>query len=169
MHAGLNDVHGSEAFPVATGDPAALPLKDLIRGWQEGLQLMREGGRSRLLVPPGLGYGHVQSGPIPPEATLCFDIVLVAIIPPASPESDEENPLVGAFSDSEDEGEQRQEVLALMQQVSAEGELTDVIEPLVDDGAAQDNIQTDELANRVSHLIVDSQSRPFQLISKYSI
>ena len=67
--------YGSDGEPKAAA--ASLPMKELIRGWSHGLQMMRYGGASRLIVPPALGYGSVQSGPVPPNSTLCFDIRLL--------------------------------------------------------------------------------------------
>ena len=51
----------------------------VIRGWDEGVATMRQGGRRRLIVPPELGYGGSGAGIIPPGATLVFDVLLVDV------------------------------------------------------------------------------------------
>jgi FKBP-type peptidyl-prolyl cis-trans isomerase len=65
------------------GQPAAMPLKGLIRGWQEALQLMRPGDEWILYVPPALGYGAegAGDGEIPPGAALIFRIELIDVLP----------------------------------------------------------------------------------------
>jgi peptidylprolyl isomerase/FKBP-type peptidyl-prolyl cis-trans isomerase FklB len=64
------------------GVPAAMPLKGLIKGWQEALQLMRPGDEWILYVPPGLGYGaEGAGGVIPPGAALIFRIELLGVLP----------------------------------------------------------------------------------------
>jgi peptidylprolyl isomerase/FKBP-type peptidyl-prolyl cis-trans isomerase FklB len=63
------------------GQPVAMPLKGLIPGWQEALQLMRPGDEWLLYVPSNLGYGEDGQGPIPPGAPLIFRIELIDVLP----------------------------------------------------------------------------------------
>jgi peptidylprolyl isomerase/FKBP-type peptidyl-prolyl cis-trans isomerase FklB len=63
------------------GQPAAMPLKHLIPGWIEALQLMRPGDEWILYLPPELGYGADGQGDIPPGSALIFRIELIDFLP----------------------------------------------------------------------------------------
>jgi len=63
------------------GEPASFPVRGVIKGWTEALQLMRVGSKWELYVPPDLAYGDRGAGPdIGPGATLIFEIELLEIV-----------------------------------------------------------------------------------------
>jgi FKBP-type peptidyl-prolyl cis-trans isomerase FklB len=65
---------------VKRGQPATFPLNQVIKGWTEGLQLMGIGSKWRFFIPPHLGYGDKQVGPvIAPNSTLVFEVELLGI------------------------------------------------------------------------------------------
>jgi peptidylprolyl isomerase len=64
---------------VERDEPISFGLKQVIKGWTEGLQLMVEGEKTRLFIPAELGYGNNATGKIPPGALLIFDVELLAI------------------------------------------------------------------------------------------
>ena len=66
-------------FDTGMGFTFTLGAGQVIAGWDQGVNGMRVGGLRRLIIPPELAYGSTGSGPIPPNATLVFDIQLVSL------------------------------------------------------------------------------------------
>ena len=64
---------------VDRGEPIDLPVNGVIAGWTESLQMMKEGDKWRLIVPPELGYGANGVGPIPGNTTLVFEVELLVV------------------------------------------------------------------------------------------
>lgn len=64
---------------VERGEPISFPLNRVIKGWTEGVQLMKKGDKFRFFIPANLGYGSRSAGKIPPGSVLIFDVELLAI------------------------------------------------------------------------------------------
>ncbi|HEX8947270.1 MAG TPA: FKBP-type peptidyl-prolyl cis-trans isomerase [Candidatus Paceibacterota bacterium] len=69
--------HGGKPFTFTLG------TGQVIAGWDEGVAGMKVGGVRKLVVPPALGYGSQQYGPIPANATLTFEVKLLSVTPSA--------------------------------------------------------------------------------------
>jgi FKBP-type peptidyl-prolyl cis-trans isomerase FklB len=62
------------------GEPATFPVSGVIAGWTEALQLMKEGTKWRIFLPPALAYGERGAGrDIGPNATLIFEVELISV------------------------------------------------------------------------------------------
>lgn len=62
------------------GQPASFPLNQVVPCWTEGLQTMKVGGKATLTCPPATAYGARGAGnAVPPNATLTFEVELLAI------------------------------------------------------------------------------------------
>jgi FKBP-type peptidyl-prolyl cis-trans isomerase len=61
------------------GEPATFPLPRLIKGWQEGVPMMRVGETWEFVIPAAIAYGDRYREPIPANSTLLFEIELIGI------------------------------------------------------------------------------------------
>ena len=59
--------------------PAEFPLKGVVKGWQEGIPLLKEGGKGTLIIPSALAYGPQGRPSIPPNSVLVFEVELLNI------------------------------------------------------------------------------------------
>ena len=65
---------------VDRGEPASFSLNQVIKCWTEGVQLLKVGGKSRLVCPSDIAYGDAGRPGIPPGAVLVFEVELLEIV-----------------------------------------------------------------------------------------
>jgi peptidylprolyl isomerase len=65
---------------VTRGRPATFPLNGVIKGWTEGVQLMKQGDKFRFWIPADLAYGATATRPGAPSGDLVFDVELIDIL-----------------------------------------------------------------------------------------
>lgn len=66
---------------VERGEPITFPLNQVIKGWQEGVALMKTGAKYEFYIPAHLGYGDKAAGQIPAASTLIFEVELIDVNP----------------------------------------------------------------------------------------
>lgn len=66
-----------EVFDQTGSQPVTFPLANVIEGWQQGIPLLKKGGKGTLLIPSGLGYGPYPPPGIEKNAVLIFEVELV--------------------------------------------------------------------------------------------
>jgi FKBP-type peptidyl-prolyl cis-trans isomerase FkpA len=73
--------HGAQFDSSAGREPFSFRLGSggVIKGWDDGVQGMKVGGKRTLVIPAAMGYGEDGAGPIPPNANLVFDVELLDV------------------------------------------------------------------------------------------
>ncbi len=66
-------------FDQSNSSGISFSLNSVIKGWQEGIPLFKQGGKGKLIIPSALAYGSQSVGGIPANSVLIFDIELIAV------------------------------------------------------------------------------------------
>ncbi|HSZ75265.1 MAG TPA: FKBP-type peptidyl-prolyl cis-trans isomerase [Rhizomicrobium sp.] len=94
-------INGKVFDSTEPGFPAMMKVNEVIPGWTEALELMREGDHWQLVIPANLAYGErgAGDGTIPPNQTLVFDLELLTVTPaPPEPKKDDQDSSSGGAS-----------------------------------------------------------------------
>lgn len=67
------------SFDQSSASGATFNLSGVIQGWQEGIPYFKKGGKGKLLIPSALGYGSQETGTIPANSVLIFDVNLLDV------------------------------------------------------------------------------------------
>ncbi len=86
-------INGKVFDATEPGFPATFTVNQLIPGWTEALELMREGDRWQLVIPANLGYGErgAGDGNIPPNQTLVFELEMLSVTPAPADKPDDKD------------------------------------------------------------------------------
>ncbi|MFO7868982.1 MAG: FKBP-type peptidyl-prolyl cis-trans isomerase [Bacteroidales bacterium] len=85
-------------------EPATFVIGQVIEGWNEALQLIKEGGKMKIYVPYKLGYGAESKGKIRPFETLIFDIELLNVKEGEAPEMDQQQMMQQMMQQQQQQG-----------------------------------------------------------------
>ncbi len=86
-------INGTVFNSTEPGLPATFQVNQLIPGWTEALEMMREGDHWQLVIPANLAYGSrgAGDGVIPPNQTLVFDLTVLKVLPADKEPSDDDS------------------------------------------------------------------------------
>jgi len=68
-----------------SNDTLDIPIKNVIKGFAEGMTLVGKGGKIKLWIPSELGYGSRQQGPIPANSALYYEVDVIDVVPAEEP------------------------------------------------------------------------------------
>jgi len=91
-------INGKVIDGTSPGLPVSLTVNGLIRGLSDALQLMHEGDRWQVLIPPNLGFGVRSGNAIPPGQALLFELTVLSTIPASQVSADTAAASISTFN-----------------------------------------------------------------------